>query len=497
MCVHEVNADSPLAGRVLPGDVVLALDGDDCSSMGMEALVALITSRKDAPERVFKLRREEADANAGAPGADGGTVDDANAGAPGADGGTVDAEVGAPPSAELDDATKQEGEGHKEEPPAAQQTTVPTALLRAWQKWARLTWPDRTRPSYVSLSGHVVRAWLTFPIYGGSSDELDAPEFVTTGNRQVALENDLHMKLGPSLDVPLREITEADLDGMHDLSFTKVVLYFSASEMQQGQAVPFASKYLRIPERADKRYSKLLSLARLRSLRAPKQLNAVESEADDSPVRPSFGAVVLKEVATHADERSDDPDGSSILLTGHWRTDACRKLVMNKAFKYFFVTLTIVGCGVAICEQLSRSNRSAWLVWRALDLLIASIFAVEIALTCIAFGFLQPLGDYPPFAHSRWNQLDLAVSLAMFGYRIGERRAPLFGTPFPIGAAFCALLRSLRPLRLVRLLPAVRKILQALINALSALSTLLGVMFLFWLGCTCSRAGRRVCLFAC
>ena len=85
----------------------------------------------------------------------------------------------------------------------------------------------------------------------------------------------------------------------------------------------------------------------------------------------------------------------------------------------------------------------------------------------------------------------------MFGYRIGERRAPLFGTPFPIGAAFCALLRSLRPLRLVRLLPAVRKILQALINALSALSTLLGVMFLFWLGCTCSRAGRRVCLFAC
>ena len=112
--VHEVNADSPLAGRVLPGDVVLALDGDDCSSMNMEALVALVTSRKDAPERVFKLRREEANANASAPGAEGGTIDDVNAGAPGADGGTVDAEVGAPPSAELDDATKQEGEGRYE-----------------------------------------------------------------------------------------------------------------------------------------------------------------------------------------------------------------------------------------------------------------------------------------------------------------------------------------------------------------------------------------------
>ena len=74
--MHDVNADSPLAGRVLPGDVVLALDGEDCSRMDIKALVALVTSRKEAPERVFKLRREEQeDADAGAAGADAGATD--------------------------------------------------------------------------------------------------------------------------------------------------------------------------------------------------------------------------------------------------------------------------------------------------------------------------------------------------------------------------------------------------------------------------------------
>lgn len=56
--VHQVSPDSPLVGKLLPGDMVIGVDGVDTSKMSIEALNAFLGARADQP-RVFYMKTPE------------------------------------------------------------------------------------------------------------------------------------------------------------------------------------------------------------------------------------------------------------------------------------------------------------------------------------------------------------------------------------------------------------------------------------------------------
>ena len=53
--VKTVKDSSPLAEKVQPGDVIIAVDGEVTAALDMDALVNLLTKKKDAAQRELTI----------------------------------------------------------------------------------------------------------------------------------------------------------------------------------------------------------------------------------------------------------------------------------------------------------------------------------------------------------------------------------------------------------------------------------------------------------
>ena len=55
--VKSVKGSSPLAEKVQPGDCIIAVDGETTAALDMDALVNLLTKKKDASQRELTIER--------------------------------------------------------------------------------------------------------------------------------------------------------------------------------------------------------------------------------------------------------------------------------------------------------------------------------------------------------------------------------------------------------------------------------------------------------
>ena len=55
--VKSVKGSSPLAEKVQPGDCVIEVDGETTAALDMDALVNLLTKKKDAAQRELTIER--------------------------------------------------------------------------------------------------------------------------------------------------------------------------------------------------------------------------------------------------------------------------------------------------------------------------------------------------------------------------------------------------------------------------------------------------------
>jgi hypothetical protein len=151
----------------------------------------------------------------------------------------------------------------------------------------------------------------------------------------------------------------------------------------------------------------------------------------------------------------------------------CQWLVEHERFDQFII-FAIVASSLCLALDVPRLDRSSELaaLLRLLNLVWTTIFACELTLKVIAYGFACTERAY---VNDPWNLLDLAIVTSSFLVLLAGTFPPL------ANLKSLRVLRVLRPLRLLARHEGMKLIIISLIKTMPAVSNALGVVLAFQL----------------